>query len=238
MLRDIIVAFHCCVSSIDHVLATKERHKKMCFFWKISEIQRPQFFLIRKFWNWQDPPPSFGKKFRIFFSFLWKNPYGLGETPPFGKNIQESPALYDNTLLEYVRPPPFKKKIQKNLSFFLIRKFRIRRDPPAPLSEFFWKKTVFFLCLPLVSKSGCVTWLMALCWGFVSVFVFVCLWLFVCVWACVCVFFRPMMMLSPVDAVSEQIQLRPMAYSLMLGLFVKRLRLNHIPAIWLYWNWG
>ena len=31
---------------------------------------RPQFFLIRKFWNWRDPPP-FGEKFRNILSFFW-----------------------------------------------------------------------------------------------------------------------------------------------------------------------
>ena len=37
--------------------------------------------------------------------------------------------------------------------FFLIRKFWIRRDPPPPLSEFFWKKTVFFL-MPSLTAPG------------------------------------------------------------------------------------
>ena len=42
-------------------------------------------------------------------------------------------------------PPPFQKKISKKSQFFLIRKFRIRRDSSPPLSEFFWKKNSFFL---------------------------------------------------------------------------------------------
>ena len=37
----------------------------------LPAIWRPQFFLIRKFWNWQDPHPPFGKKFRNIFSFLF-----------------------------------------------------------------------------------------------------------------------------------------------------------------------
>ena len=48
-------------------------------------------------------------------------------------------------------PPPLsKKKFQKNLSFFLIRKFRIRRDPSPPFRSFSKKKTVFFYASPYV----------------------------------------------------------------------------------------
>ena len=50
----------------------------------------------------------------------------MGESPPFGKNIQESPVFfYDDTLLE---------KKPKKSKFFLIRKFWIRRDPCPPFS--------------------------------------------------------------------------------------------------------
>ena len=46
-------------------------------------------------------------------------------------------------------PTLLREKNPKKSHFFLIRKFRILRDPPAPLSEFFRKKTVFFLMPPL-----------------------------------------------------------------------------------------
>ena len=50
----------------------------------------------------------------------------------------------DKTLLDWVRPPPFGKK---NLSFFLLRKFWIWRDPPPLLSENLReKKKQFLLC--------------------------------------------------------------------------------------------
>ena len=51
-------------------------------------------------------------------------------------------------------PPPFQKKIPKKSQFFLIRKFRIRRDPSPPLSEFFWRKknSFFFDASPNLTK--------------------------------------------------------------------------------------
>ena len=78
--------------------------KKLFFFFQknseilrppppLSAIRKPQFFLIRKFRNWRDPPP-FGEKFRNILSFLWWNPYGLDETPPFGKNRQNPLFLW------------------------------------------------------------------------------------------------------------------------------------------------
>ena len=69
--------------------------------------------------------------------------------PPFGKNIKKSPFFYDNILLEKVRPTPL---FQKNLSFFLIRKFWIWRDPPAPLLDFLRKKQYFFMP-PLMDQN-------------------------------------------------------------------------------------
>ena len=43
-------------------------------------------------------------------------------------------------------PHPFEEKSPKNLSFFLIRKFWIGRDPPAPLSDFI--PQLFYDCSP------------------------------------------------------------------------------------------
>ena len=76
--------------------------------------------------------------------------------PPLLTKIFKNPLFYDKTLLKKVRPLPPLKKNPKKSNFFLIRKFWIGRDPPAPLSEFFWKKTknsLFFLMPPIIYRS-------------------------------------------------------------------------------------
>ena len=68
-------------------------------FWDpppLSAIRKPQFFLIRKFWNWPDPPP-FWRKNPKYSEFFFDKIY---MTPLFGKNSPKSPFFYDNTLLE------------------------------------------------------------------------------------------------------------------------------------------
>ena len=55
---------------------------------------RPQFFLIRKFWNGQDPPPPpFGEKFRNILSFFMIKSLWIGWDPPFWQKYPKIPSL-------------------------------------------------------------------------------------------------------------------------------------------------
>ena len=76
----------------------------------------------------------------------------MGETPPFGKNIQEFLVFMITPF--WNRWAPKSKKI----SFFSDKEISDFARPLPPLSEFFRKKKQFFLCLPLqrlmVAKRG------------------------------------------------------------------------------------
>ena len=81
----------------------------------------------------------------IYYPFLATNSEKFSV---FGKNMPKFSVFMIKTPLDWVRLPPFWQNTKKKTHFFLIRKFRILRDPPPPFWSFSVKKQ-FFLCLPL-----------------------------------------------------------------------------------------
>ena len=104
--------------------SAKGRHKKKLFFFSeklwnsetppppLSNSEAP-VFSDKEISELARPPPLLAKNSEIFSVFSWWNPYGLDETPPFGKNIQNPQFFYDNALLEWVKPFPLLKKKSK-----------------------------------------------------------------------------------------------------------------------------
>ena len=112
-------------------------------FWKKIENRRGFGFYCRFWIESQSGNCWFWLRRGVLYDKIPMDWVGLTLLAKISKN----PHLFMITPFRnrWDSPPLFKENPKKSY-FFLIRKFRIGRDPPAPLLEFFWrKKTVFFM---------------------------------------------------------------------------------------------
>ena len=105
----------------------------------LSAIRNGRVFSDKEILELARPPPIWRKNPK-YSEFFFDKIYMVSL---FGKNSPKSPVFYDNTLLEYRRPPTLLKKF-KIISVFSDKDIFDWARPPRPPFGVFLKKTVFF----------------------------------------------------------------------------------------------